>query len=72
MTPEQMLARVMADNDQDIAACKAWLREAETSLLLRVWDRIQVRHTDPVDEVVSRFAQLGMALMCAELQQETM
>lgn len=59
MTIERMLVKIGSDNDQDRAACDQWMREASYADKLAVWMRIQVPRVDPVDEIVTRFAQLA-------------
>lgn len=61
------LMRLVSDNEQDRTSCKEWWREATEAEKLSVWARIQQSYTDPIDEIVSRFAQLAFAEMAEEM-----
>lgn len=61
--PDETLLRLIAANDQDREAVAEWWREATTEDKLAVWGCIQHTYTDPVMEVMSRFAQLAFSEM---------
>lgn len=56
--------RIAADNDQDRVACAEWWRQATPADKMAVWDAIQRPYPDdPVQEIVTRFAQLAFSKM---------
>jgi hypothetical protein len=58
VTPWTLLLR---EQDQDEAAAKQWWGESTDGDKLAVWDAIQALPCDtPLQELVLRFAQLGM------------
>ena len=61
MTTDRRFARIIADNDQDVAHLLDWWRESSTADKLVVLAAIQRLYDDPVMEIVSRFAQLAFA-----------
>ena len=61
------LMHLVSDNEQDRASCKEWWREATETEKLSVWARIQQSYTDPIDDIMSRFAQLAFAEMAEEM-----
>jgi len=61
MNMRQMIARIESDQDQDQAMCDQWFREATTADLMAVWLRISKPYQDPVNEIMSRFAQLAFS-----------
>lgn len=66
MSDGRNLLRLIAANDQDRANLREWWREATDEDKLAVWGCIQHEFTDPVMEVMSRFAQLAFSEMAAE------
>ena len=60
---EKLLAKLTGQNDQDQAECTEWWRESTVEEKLAVWGAIQHHYTDPVMEVMSRFAQLAFSTM---------
>lgn len=52
--------RLRALQAEDMANCLKWWRESRGDDRMRVWDRIQQAGKTPLEEVVLRFAQLGM------------
>lgn len=68
MNKDTILSIVTADNDQDREAAKQWMRQATLRDRFLVWTRIQQEYTDPVDEIVSRFAQLAFGEIMAEVE----
>jgi hypothetical protein len=60
------LYRVIANNDQDAAACREWWDEATLQDKIRVWECIQRHYDEPEMEIMSRFAQLAFGQMAVE------
>lgn len=58
---QQMIARIETDQDQDQAMCDQWFNDASLEDLAVVWERIQREYKDPVNEIMSRFAQLAFS-----------
>jgi hypothetical protein len=58
---KDLFLSLIRDNEQDRAEMRAWWKETSLENKLRVWERIQVVHEDPIDEIISRFAQLAFA-----------
>ena len=52
--------------DQDMAAMREWWVDSFDKDKVLVWERIQETHNDPVDELITRFAQVAFTQM--ELQ----
>ena len=55
---DKFLARVVADNDQDLATIEEWWGRATAEEKWHLWDTIQREYRDPAMEIMSRFAQL--------------
>lgn len=68
---ELIKSRIRADNDQDREMARKWMREATPAAKLQIWNEIQKEHTNPVQEIVSRFAQLAFGEMMIEVADET-
>jgi len=63
------LNALRSEQEKDEAAAVTWWKDATDADKLRVWARIQQTRSRQIDEVVSRFAQLGMthiALLAGE------
>lgn len=70
MNKDMMIAAVTAANDQDREGAKQWMREASMADRLAVWMRIQKNYKDPVDEIMSRLAQLAFGEIMVEVDNE--
>jgi hypothetical protein len=65
------LTRLMADNDQDRAACDKWMSEASPADVAAVWNAAQQDYKSPVMELLSRFAALAIGeAMVRKMQRE--
>jgi hypothetical protein len=53
--------KIIQDNEQDRAELRSWWGDTSYDAKMRVLERIQAQHDDPVDEIVSRLAQLAFA-----------
>lgn len=58
-----LFCRIVSDNDQDLAACEQWWREASDNAKMQVLHCITRKYDDPAMEVMSRFAQLAFGQM---------
>ena len=56
MTPDAL--RLIAENEQDMAECEKWWREATTENKLQVLFHITRKYDDPAMEIMSRMAQI--------------
>jgi hypothetical protein len=66
MDMKLMIARILADNDQDRAAAKEWIETESTENLMKMWLCITSQHKDPLIERMSLLAQLAMGELLAE------
>ncbi len=66
MRLDQMRAAILADNDQDREAARAWFSEATDNDKLRVWLTIQRAYPEPEMEIMSRLAQLAFGDLILE------
>lgn len=65
-SPDQIKLKALTSNDMH-QALEWWAHSSEEDKLL-VWAEIQRLHNDPVQEVLSRFAQLGFTAVALEAQ----
>lgn len=70
MNIRDLIARIVAANDQDREACREWIKNATLGERVEVWNTIQRQYDDPRMEVMSRFAQLAFGEMTAEHEAE--
>lgn len=73
MPTEPETLRLIHDQEQDETNALAWWRQESNEDKMKVWDAIQATGSDDVQEIVLRFAQIGMtriALLALE-QPET-
>ena len=59
MIPKEF-QKIVSDNEQDRAAFEQWWREATVEDKDRVWKAIVRPRSDPVEEIITRMAQLLM------------
>ena len=57
------LPKIIHDNEQDQGEMESWWRESSDADKLTVWDCIQHYYSDPVMEIMSRFAQVAFGTM---------
>jgi hypothetical protein len=67
MKLDQMIARVQADNDQDMEQLAEWLREQSTEDLVWFWGIMNRKYDKPHTEVMTRFAILGFAMVAEKV-----
>lgn len=65
------LLQMIADNEQDRAAGKAWFEAATFDELKIVWDFLQRDFPNPVAELCSRLAALQFATFVEEQLRDT-
>lgn len=58
---DDKLATLKYEQEHDEAHCLHWLRTNPAKAIQEVWDAIQEPGETPLQEVVLRFAQLGMS-----------
>lgn len=63
---EKLQKIIISDNEQDRMEMKKWWREATEADKIAVWNAIQREHDNPVDEIVTRFAQIAFGEMFEE------
>ena len=66
LSMESLLAKIGADNDQELEEAREWMRTESLENILRVWMTIQRTHADPAVEIMSMLAQLKMGELIAE------
>jgi hypothetical protein len=52
--------RLRSEHERDEANCLKWWAETSSEDKQRVWDAIQALGGNPINELISRFAQYGM------------
>lgn len=62
MIPKDFLL-IVSDNEQDRMHMLKWWKESTYEEKEAVWNAIQVQHDDPVQELVTRFAQVAFGEM---------
>lgn len=68
---ERDLIKLIADNDQDRAACDKWMSQASPADVAAVWNMSQQDYKSPVMELLSRFASLAIGeAMARKMQRE--
>lgn len=60
------VAKARIENAEDLAAAREWYAETSSIALGKVWDRLQIEHTDPIDEAITRLAALKLAELFVE------
>lgn len=53
-------AALRSEQEKDEAMCVQWIAQHTDAQLQEIWDRIQKVGATPNEEIVLRFAQLGM------------
>lgn len=56
-----------SQQQMDLARAREWWREHSDEQRIIVWERIQKSYSDPVDEIMSRFAQIGFTMIALEM-----
>ncbi len=57
------LAQIVSDNEQDRVNMLKWWKENSLAVKMAVWKVIQIDNANPVEEIVTRFAQVAFAEM---------
>jgi hypothetical protein len=64
---ESMLAKMRADNDQDIENGKAWIRESDPIEVINLWEMMNREYPNVYTEIMTRFAIIGFTVVADSL-----
>jgi hypothetical protein len=63
MTPDQLFARMAADQDQDIENAKQWIRESDPLSVMDLVTALGKTYPNPMTEAMTRFAMIGLTVV---------
>lgn len=68
MNRNQMIAKMIADTDQDIEAGKEWIKRTSEKELIKLWLMMNEEYPNPYTEIMTRFAIIGFCMLVKSLE----
>jgi hypothetical protein len=68
---DMMLAKIRADNDQDIENGKKWMKESDPAEVLKMWDMLNREYPNVYTEIMTRFAIIGFSVVAESYAEQS-